>query len=195
MSYRYERYNERPRRSGMRCLFVTLTILVWVVLLGILLVRFVVRPAMTNLIEGRFAERVPVERSQPNIEVPAVGSLLPALPAGSFTISEADANQWFAQNRDQLQGVDDVRLRFVPGEAQADLTMQGVSGTARADITAVDGRIVVRNAQLAPPLGWVVDVAPLATLLQDQLNAELAASNRRATSAVVEQGKVTLTVE
>ena len=27
MSYRYERYNERPRRSSFRCLIITLTIL------------------------------------------------------------------------------------------------------------------------------------------------------------------------
>jgi hypothetical protein len=121
MSYQYrqyERYNERPRRSPLRCLFVSLTILVWVVLLGVLLLRFVVRPMITNMIEQRVAESVEVARPQSDVVVPVPGSgLLPTLPVGSFSVSDADANAWLAAHRDQLQGIDDVRLRFAGNEA------------------------------------------------------------------------------
>jgi hypothetical protein len=196
MSHRYERYNERPRRSGLRCLFVGLTIVVWVVVLGFILVRFVARPMLTNLIGDRIAEPVSVDRPQSDIEVPMPSeNFLPPIPPGSYTITEADANQWFTANRDQLQGVDDVRLRFVPGEAQADLTIRGVTGTARAGIEVVDGRVAVTDARLDPPLGWAIDIAPVATLLQNQINNNLASTNQRVTNAVVEAGQVILTVE
>src|SRR3712207_2233222 len=110
MSYRYERYRERPRQSPLRRFLVGLTILVWIILAVLLLARFVARPVITNLVEQRFAERIPILRQPPADPGVGDGGTLPAPsePAanapepGSFTISEADANQWIVDHRHEL---------------------------------------------------------------------------------------------
>jgi len=188
MSYQYERYRERPRSSGLRRLVVGLTILVWVLLLGIVLVRFVARPLLTGYLQERVAQMLPAGTLP--------GNVLPAgLPSGNFSINEADANQWLTQNREQFQGVDDIRLRFLPGQAEAALTMSGVTSTARAGVEVVNGQVVITDPALDPPLGLIVDVAPFARLLQDQLNRDLAAVGQTVTGVRVEQGQLLIEVQ
>jgi hypothetical protein len=173
MSYRYERYRERPRRSAARRWIVALTAIVWILLSGLLLTRFVARPLVTRYVEERIAQQLPVQ--QPVAPLPGPGAVAP--PVGepdSFTISEVDANQWFVDHRHELQGVDAVRLRFLPGQAQAELTIGGVTSTARAGVQVVNGQVVIADAALDPPLGLIVDVQPFATLIQERLNRDLA---------------------
>lgn len=187
MSYQYERYRERPRSSGLRRLVVGLTILVWTLLIGIVLVRFVARPLLTGYIQERLAQMMPAGN---------VSDTLPSgLPPGDFAISEADANQWLAQNREQFQGVDDVRLRFLPGQAEASLTMSGVTSTARGGVEVVNGQVLITDPTLDPPLGLFVDVEPFARLLQDRLNQDLAAIGQTVTGVRVEQGQLLIEVQ
>jgi len=188
MSYQYERYRERPRSSGLRRMVVGLTILVWALLIGIVLVRFVARPLLTGYLQERLSQMLPAGASP--------GNVLPAgLPSGNFSISEADANQWLAQNREQFQGVDDIRLRFFPGQTEASLTMSGVTSTARAGVMVVNGQVVITDPVLDPPLGLIVDVEPFARLLQDQLNRDLATVGQTVTGIRVEQGQLLIEVQ
>ena len=193
MSYRYERYRERPR-SSLRRWVIALTILVWLVLIALLLVRFVARPAVTRYVEDRVAQRLPARDAVGTLPAPGQISPAPAEP-GSFTIRESDANQWLVEHRHELQGVDDVRLRFLPGEVQADVTIGGVTSTAHAGVQVVDGKVVATNPRLDPPLGLFVDVTPFATLIENRLNQDLATIGRTVTGISIEQGELVISIE
>lgn len=193
MRYRYERYRERPR-SSLRRWVIALTILVWLVLIGLLLVRFVARPAFTRYVEDRVAQQLPAQDGVGTLPVPGDSSPAPAEP-GSFTIRESDANQWLVEHRHELQGVDDVRLRFLPGEVQADVTIGGVTSTAHAGVEVVDGKVVATNPRLDPPLGLFVDVTPFATLIENRLNQDLATIGRTVTGISIEQGQLVISIE
>src|ERR671932_1371485 len=95
MSYRYERYDERPRR-GRRGL-VTLVIVVWIIFIGLLLVRFVARPLVTNFIESRLAERIHIPGANDGAtSTPQIGGVaeLPSNNGTPVKITEAMANRW-----------------------------------------------------------------------------------------------------
>ena len=191
MSYRYERYRERPRRG--RGWLSALTALVWLVLIGLLLARFVARPLITDMVEGRIAQRITVPGSDgvaPAPEQPAPQAAEPA----SFTVTEVDANQWVEDHRSELQGVDSVRFRFVPGQVQADLNVAGVTSTAYAGIAVDNGRVVAVDPRLDPPLGLVVDVQPFVTLIENRLNSDLATTGRTVTGAEIQQGQIVITI-
>lgn len=191
MSYRYERYNVRPRR---RSWLVTLVLLVWIVLLGLLAVRFLARPLLTSIIQERIAQRIrlPITdgRQSPN----GNAALLPG-SADSATITEDQANQWVESHRQELKGVDDVRLHFIPNEVQADVTIGGVTSTAHAGIEVSNGQVVIADPRLDAPLGLIVDAQPFADLLQQRLNSELATTGRKITGVTIGQGQIQIAVE
>ena len=193
MSYRYERYRERPR-SSLRRWIIALTVLIWVVLIALVLLHFVARPAVTRYVQDRIAQRLPVQPQEGTL--PAQGELTPSdLPPGSFAIRESDANQWLVDHRHELQGVDDVRLRFLPGEAQADLTVGGLTSTAYGGVQVVNGRVIITNPRLDSPLGLFVDVRPFATLIENRLNQDLATLGRTVSSVTIEQGQLVIAME
>jgi hypothetical protein len=188
--YQYERYREQPPRSSMRRTLITLTTIVWVLLIGLLLVRFVARPMLTRFGIDRLAQQLASRTG-----LPIGGGDQGALQGGSFTINESDANQWVATHRDELQGLDDVRLRFLPGSAEADLSVGGITSTARAGVQVVDGKVVLTNVSLDPPLGLFVDVGPYARLIQDRLNSDLASVGSTVTGVTIEQGRLVISVQ
>lgn len=191
MSRSYERYRERPR-SSVRRWVTALTILVWIILIVLLLARFVARPAITRFVQDRIAQVSGQAGGTPAIP----DTILPGdIPAGSFSIRESDANQWLAEHRQELEGVEDVRLRFLPGEAQADVTIGGVSSTAYAGVEVVNGQVVVTNPRLDWPLGAVVDIQPFADLIQERLNTDLASLQRTVTGATIKSGQIVITIE
>ena len=198
MSYRYEQYRERPRRRG---LLATLVILVWVILIALLLIRFVARPLLTNIGLDRIAERIDIPGSREEAPPASESVQLPdnVLPEnvqpGSFAVTDAAANQWLADHRAELQGIDDVQMRFVPGEVQADVTVRGVTSTAYAGVTVENGQIIVTDARLDPPLGLILDVQPFANLLQQRLNSDLATTGQQVTGVTIEQGRLNITIQ
>ncbi len=189
MSYRYERYRERPRRG--RGWLSALTALVWLLLIGLLVARFVARPLITEMVEGRIAQRITVP--QPDAAVSPAEQSPPGTGASSFTVGEADANRWVEEHRSELQGVDAVRFRFVPGQVEADVTVAGVTSTAYAGIAVANGRVVAVNPRLDPPLGLVVDVQPFVVLIENRLNSDIATTGRTVTGAEVQQGQIVIT--
>ena len=197
MSYRYERYeryDERSRRSPYRRWLIALVVLVWVLLLGLLLARFVARPFLTRVVEQRVEDRIAVLR--PAEIRPEVGTQVPAAgEASSLIITETAANQWIADHRGEFQGLDDVRIRFDPGEAQADLTVGGITSTARGGVQVTNGQVAITNPRLDPPLSLIVDVAPFAALIQERINSDLASLGRTVTSVTIQEGQVQITVE
>jgi hypothetical protein len=187
MSYQYERYAERPRSSGLRRLVTILTIVVWSLLLSILLIRFVVRPMLTGYLEGRLAQGL--------ISGLIGGFMGGSLPEGSFAISESDANLWLSQNRGEFQGVDDVRVRFLPGQAHAELTMYGLTSTARVGVAVENGQVLFTDPSLGPPLGLIVDVKPFAQMIQNRLNSDMAAAGQQVKAARLEPGRLVIELQ
>ena len=200
MSYRYERYRERPRNRFRSCL-ISLTIFVWVLVLGCLGTRFLVRPAVTDYVSREIADSInpqlpanldPNEALRESLEqVPIGGAVVP----GELRVTDEQANEYVAAYRDRLVGIDDLRVRFVPGELQADVTVQGLTNTAHAQAAVQDGRIVAQNARLDQPLGSLLSIEPLLDAILGRLNAELAAQQRRVTDVRIEQGVAIMTVE
>ena len=57
MSYRYERYCERPPRKS-RSGLIALTVIVWLLVLGCFAARYVLRPAVTDYVNRQVAVSV-----------------------------------------------------------------------------------------------------------------------------------------
>lgn len=200
MSYRYERYRERPR-SALRSWLIFLTIVVWVLVLGCLALRFIVRPQLTDYVNRQIAQAINPQLPadlDPNAALRESLEQLPVgvtVPPGELVVSEDQANLYIDDYRQRLQGIDDIRVRFTPGQVQADVTVRGITGTAHVQPVVQDGRIVAANPQLGQPLGSILSIDELLGALQDRLNAELNAQGRRITEIRVEQGQAIVVVE
>ncbi|HEU4323379.1 MAG TPA: hypothetical protein VFS21_09550 [Roseiflexaceae bacterium] len=194
MSYRSGQ--RQGERSGRGCL-VTLVVLVWLVVLGGLAYRFLIQPQLSQLIGDQIGSQIAAPPLGEQIEGQA-GQVLPtvvaALPSGELRISEADANSYLEANRDSLQPLESVWVRFSPGQVQADLGAMGLTSTARMGLAAQDGRVVVRDASIDGLLGQVISAQDLAASLERQINAQLAAQGRSVTDVRVEQGVIVVTI-
>ncbi|GAC1540041.1 MAG: hypothetical protein NVS2B7_12050 [Herpetosiphon sp.] len=195
MRYPYERYEVRPRRSGGRCLLIGLIALVWLVLGGVLLVRYVSRTFLTNAVSRRFAQQLPMAQL-PSAQ-PQRLQQLPALPAGTdqLVITEDAANRWLQEHRDQYAGFDNVTLHFMPGVATADVTIRGLTGRLRSGVALQNGRIVAVDPQLSPPLNVLIDIRPFAQLVENRLNQDLASLNRTVKDVRVDEGRLTILMQ
>lgn len=200
MSYRYERYRERPR-NALRSWLIFLTVVVWVLVLGCLALRFIVRPQLTDYVNRQIAQAINPQLPadlDPNAALRESLEQLPVgvtVPPGELVVSEDQANLYIDEYRQRLQGIDDIRVRFTPGQVQADVTVRGITGTAHVRPVVQDGRIVAANSQLDQPLGSILSIDELLGALQDRLNAELNSQGRRITEIRVEQGQAIVVVE
>jgi len=199
MSHRYER--RRPERRRGRRYLGCLVALIWIVFLGLLAYRYWLRPQVSQYIGSQIGEQL---RSQvggqvgEQIQQGAQGALptvVAALPSGELHISEADANQYFASQGAQLRPIESVKVRFVPGEVQADIGAIGTVSTARMGLAVQDGRIIALNPRIEGPLEQVVSLPDLTKALEQQFNDLLTAQGRRATDIRVAQGELVVTIE
>jgi hypothetical protein len=198
MSYRQERYYRRRRRTT--CL-AWLVALVWIVLLGLLAYRYFVRPQISRSIGSQIGDQLRSNvggQVQQQIEQgaqQALPTVVAVLPSGELRIAEDEANQYFAANAEQFRPVESIRVRFVPGEVQADIGALGTTSTARLGLAVQDGRIIAVNPRLSGPLDQVISLADLTAALEQQFNQQLSAQGRRATDVRVEQGVLVVTIE
>jgi hypothetical protein len=196
MSHRYERRRPEPRRSRRGCL-AWLVALVWIVLLGLLAYRYWLRPQVSQYIGSQIGEQL---RSQVGGQIQqgaqgALPTVVAALPSGELHISEAEANQYFASHAADLRPIESVKVRFVPGEVQADIGAMSTVSTARMGLAVQDGRIIALNPRIEGPLEQVVSLPDLTKALEQQFNDQLATQGRRATDIRVVQGELVVTIE
>ncbi len=199
MRYPYEQYEERRRGSSAgRCFLISLATVILILLGSLLLIRYVGRPLITRALQRRVAQQLP------GGTIPVQSNPQPAPQANNaggdgashtIVVSEADANQWLQDQRDQLQGVDSVVVHFVPGVITADVTVRSFTSTAQSGAAVQNGQVVAVNPQLGAPANLFVDIQPVAQLIQDSLNQDLASLNRRVTAVVIGQGNVTITLQ
>lgn len=200
MSYRYERYRERPRNRA-RGWLVGLTILVWLLVLGFVALRYFVRPSLTDYVNRQVVESI---NPQSAIDTNSAEALRESLqqvpinvtvPAGELRITEEQANGYLTNYRQRLTGIDDLQVRFVPDEVQADITVRGISSTAYARPEVRNGQIVAADQRLGPPLGLILSMDDLLGAFQERINAEIAAQGRSVTDITIEQGIAIITIE
>jgi hypothetical protein len=203
MSYQTGYYDAPPRRRVNR-LLLRLTIFVWLLVFGCVGLRAFVQPALNDF----FIRRV-LQASNPGIELPAnvtpreavrtaVSQLplpaVPKLPTGTFTITDDQATGYLAANRAQL-GVDNIQVRFVPNEVEAVISVGPISGTARAQARAENGRVVLDNARIDGLLGSAIKIDALVDALENRLNQEVQSQRRSVTEIDVQQGQAVVTIE
>jgi hypothetical protein len=196
MSHHYERRRSERRRSRRGCL-TWVVVLVWIIFLGLLAYRYWLRPQISQYIGSQIGGQL---RSQIGGQIQqgaqdALPTVVAALPSGELHISEADANQYFASHAADLRPIESVKVRFVPGEVQADVGAIGTVSTARMGLAVQDGRIVALNPLIDGPLEHVVSLPDLTKALEQQFNDLLSAQGRRATDVRVEQGELVVTIE
>jgi hypothetical protein len=204
---RNRRLPQRPERRRNGCL-ITLVILVWVVLGALLVYQYYLRPRISQQIGEQIGRQLGVvPTARPGDPQPAPGSpnatsvagvlptLVASLPSGEIRVTEADANAYMTANIDQLQPIESVTLRFVPGEIQADLVALGSTSTARMGAAIQGGQIIALSPQIEGPLSNLVDLQDLIGPLQRQLNDELQAQGRRVTDVRIETGVLIFMVE
>ena len=199
MSYRNERKYMR-RRKGNGCL-LTLVGLVWAILIAVLVYRFWLRPQVSQYIGGQIGDQLRGNAGgQLNDQVEqgaaaSLPSMIAALPSGEIRVSEAQANDYLASRAGSLKPIDSVRVRFLPGEVQADLSALGTTSTARMGLAVQDNRIIAVDPRLDGPLAQVIALPELTRSLERQLNDQLAIQGRKITAVRVEQGALVITVE
>jgi hypothetical protein len=200
MSYRYERYRERPR-SRLRGWLVTLTIFVWLLVLGFVVLRFFVRPSITNYVNRQVVQSLnpqtpsdanPGDALRESLQQVPLGV---TVPSGEIRITEAQANGYLDAYRARMTGIDDLRVRFVPNEVQADITVRGITSTAHARPEVRNGQIVAAEQQLDPPLGLILSMDELFGAFQARINSEIAAQGRSVKTITIEQGVAVITIE
>jgi len=201
MSYRYERYEPARRRSGLRGCLLGLVIMVWLLVLGFAALRYWARPLVTGWVEDRVARTIDPQLPQ---DLPSQDALrrsleqvpvAPVLPSGELRVSEADASAYLSDYNSRLPGIDDISVRFVPGEVQATISVSGLQSTLRLQPTVRDGRIVADGAQLGQPLGSLLSIDGLMGALTDRINGELGAQGRAITGITIDQGVAIVNVE
>jgi hypothetical protein len=111
------------------------------------------------------------------------------------TVTEEEANSYVAGYQSRLAEVDSIRVRFVPGRVQADLTVRGFTSTATTEPVVQNGQLVATNTSLGQPLGSFLSIDPLMQALLDRINGEVTAQGRTITSVQIEQGQAVITVE
>lgn len=189
---RVRRARER-RRPG--CLGIAVG-MVWLLVAVVACYGFVLRPALSRYVGNRIGSELGGGPQQ-QIEQGA-GQVLPtavaALPPGEIVVTEQQANDYLATNKQSFAPLESVTVRFVPGQMQADLRAQGVTSTATLGLEARDGRLVVVNPQLEGLLSEVISADQVTQSLAEQLNNQLAAQGKSAQSVRIEQGQVVIVI-
>lgn len=203
MSTQYYRRTppQRPKRRGRGCL-VTLVVLVWVVLLGILGWRFWVQPRLSAYISDQISQQVDQQTNQDQINSQiqqglenSLPTIIAALPTGELVISEADANAFLAAQSAQMRPLDSIQVRFVPNEIQADLSAFGFTSTAYLSLALQNGRVIAINPRLDGMLGQFLSLSDLTNKLEPQFNNLIEQEGLRVSDLRLEQGRLVLTIE
>jgi hypothetical protein len=208
MSRRYQPYH-RPPAARPRQRSSCLSVVVGVVVLLLLMEGYAlwVRPQVSNYVGEQTSVRLGLPPGAPGAEVQSyvqqqaeqgrqtLPTAIAAMPAGTFVLSEANANAYLAQHRDELGPIDNITVRFLPGEVQADVAAMGTSTTVTAGLIVQNGQVQVVDPQVSGVLGLLLSVEELVRPLEQHLNQQLAAQGRAIRDGRVEQGQIVVTVE
>lgn len=198
---RQTRRPERTRRTS--CLSRTVILGVVVLLLAVGYVQFV-RPNLGAFVGDMVSRQVGGQQAtpgggQPPIIEEQVDTHLPdairALPRGEVRVSDTQINDYIAANAEQLAPFEQVTMRFVPGQIEADLVAYGMQNHVTLGLTVANGQVAVVNPQLEGPLNLILSFEDVTRSLERELNSQLASEGRVVRDIRIEQGTVVAVVE
>ncbi|WP_129628891.1 hypothetical protein [Candidatus Oscillochloris fontis] len=175
-----------PRRGCLNQLLVLATVL----LVGVAIYGFFLRPALSSMLGAQISERIAPLTQAEALGDAALPGVIAALPSGPVVVEQAQANAFLADHQGDYGPLEQAQLQFRPGEASANVQALGVRGVVRSGVAVVDGRITLVNPQIDGPLGLIVSSQDLINPLLDRLNAELANQGRVIEDIQIEDGRV-----
>jgi hypothetical protein len=176
-------YRRKKRRNG--CLTAGV-LLIWVAVALVLGYQFFVRPQVSRYVGRQVSERV---AQQDLAQLPTV---IAALPEGELNISAAQVNAYIDANLASLAPLDAARIEFTDGAIAADLQAFGVASRATMGLAVINGRIVAVQPRLEGPLAQFIALEDLIGPLEQTLNEQLAAQERRYSEVIIGEDTITL---
>ncbi|MBX0330399.1 hypothetical protein K2Z83_22315 [Oscillochloris sp. ZM17-4] len=169
---------------------IGVALLVIVALYGVL-----ARPALSGLIGAQISDRLgPTSPAGAAVDqaAAALPGVVAALPPGQIVVGQGQANAFLDDHREDYAPIDQIRVRFTPGQAVADLSALGVPGVARSGLAAVDGRVALRDPQIDGALGLAISSADLLAPLAERLNAELDRQGKYVEDIQIQEGQIVI---
>ncbi|NTV63026.1 MAG: hypothetical protein HGA65_05765 [Oscillochloris sp.] len=178
------RRQTRPRSCLGTIIGLGVGVLVLIALYGVL-----VRPMLSSMIGSQISARLAPASEAASAALPGA---VAALPTGEVVVDQGQANDFLAEHRDDYGPIDQASLRFVDGQAVADLSALGMRGVARSGLAAVNGQVALVDPQIDGALGLAVSSGELLTPLVERLNAELADQGKYVESIQIEDGQIVI---
>ncbi len=175
-----------PRRNRLGgCLMGLAAIGIVCVVAGILGWQLLARPYARDLTHDRLEAAAATQ-------VVAIGTL-PVPPSGRVTITDEQVNRALQANPDRYAPLEDPTLTFAPSRVQVAFDLYGTRSTYTAGLAVANGSLTLVNGKVNGPAGRVLTADDAAAIVEQQLAALLARSDRRVTGVGLGDG--TLTIE
>jgi hypothetical protein len=163
--------------------------------LGLLLILIVALAAVALVARPFLAEQVEDSAGEAIESALAEATLVPDLTAGTVVITESQINRTLRSRADDFDPVEDLRVQIRRSGIEATFTIYGIDATLTGKVAVENGRIVIQDPKLDDPAGRLIDVDTIAQDAESAINALLARSNLRATSAITTDDTLTITTE
>lgn len=131
----------------------------------------------------------------PPAEPRTVEEIVAALPIGTLTITEEKLNARIAERAAALGPIENLAVRFLPGQVQVLIDVLGQQNIGTASLTVIEGRVVAQEPTLSGALSVFISAADLVKPIEDELNAILAAAEREVTGVQVAEGELVVTLK
>jgi hypothetical protein len=125
----------------------------------------------------------------------SIEEVVAALPSGEITVTAEKLNSRIAARAGALGPIEQLAVRFVPGEVQVTITVLGQDTVGRSGLAAVDGRVAAQSPSISGALGALISVDDLVRPVEEELNSILNDSGRKVTGVRIEQDQIVVTLE
>lgn len=123
---------------------------------------------------------------------PQIAGLGIAPAAGTYTLSEDAVNNQILGSDASLQ---DLRFEITPAGLELHFGEQGQDVSYTAQVSAVDGKLQIENADLSGIPTWIVPADAISKGFEQGLNNYLAENNLVVSSVTLQDGSMTLVLE
>lgn len=120
---------------------------------------------------------------------PQIAGLGIAPAAGTYTLTEDDVNNQILGSDVNLQ---DLRFEITPSGLELHFGEQGQDISYSAQVSAVDGKLKIDNADLSGIPTWIIPAGSISKGFEQGLNNYLAENNLIVTSVTLQDGSMTM---
>lgn len=123
---------------------------------------------------------------------PQIAGLGIAPTAGTYTLTEDEVNKQILGSDANLQ---DLRFSITPSGLELHFGEQGQDVSYTAQVSAVDGKLQIDNADLSGIPTWIIPTGAISKGFEQGLNTYLAENNLIVTSVTLQEGGMTMVLE